>query len=87
MLYRYTSVTMEHFKIISDETFGYVRIRENSQFNNIQAERVIIEANVTARLFGRVNDVVLNRGSKLFFHGSIVGNVKNKGGELMIFKH
>jgi hypothetical protein len=77
---------MEDFKIIPAETYGYVRIRENSQFNNIQAERVIIEENVTARLFGRVNDVVLNRGSKLFFHGTILGNVKNKGGELLIFK-
>lgn len=77
---------MEDFKIIAGETYGYVRIRENSQFNNIQAERVIIDENVTARLFGRVNDVVLNRGSKLFFHGSILGNVKNKGGELLLFR-
>ncbi len=76
---------MEQFKIIAQETNGRVRIRENSQFNNISADRVIIDENVTARLFGKVNDVVLNRGSRLFFHGSILGNVKNKGGELIIF--
>jgi hypothetical protein len=76
---------MKDLKIISNETYGFVRIRENSQFNNIKAERVVVEENVTARLFGKVNDVVLNRGSKLFFHGTILGNVKNKGGELMIF--
>lgn len=78
---------MKPLKIIPKETFGFVRISENSQFNNIQAERVVIEENVTARLFGKVNDIVLNRGSKLFFHGTILGNVKNKGGELLLFRH
>lgn len=76
---------MKDLKIIANETYGFVRIRENSQFNNIRAERVVLEENVTARLFGKVNDVVLNRGSKLFFHGTILGNVKNKGGELVVF--
>jgi hypothetical protein len=76
---------MEDFKIIPTETRGFVRISENSQFNNIRAERVIVEENVTARLYGRVNDVVIKRGARLFFHGTILGNVKNKGGELMLF--
>lgn len=76
---------MEQFKIIPEETFGFVRIKENSQFNNIKAERVVLAENITARLFGSVNDIVLNRGSRLFFHGKISGNVKNKGGELIIF--
>jgi len=76
---------MNTFKIIPEETYGFVRIQEDSQFNNIKAERVIIGENVTARLFGSVNDIVLNRGSRLFFHGKIMGNVKNKGGEILIF--
>jgi hypothetical protein len=76
---------MNSFKIIPEETFGFVKIEENSQFNNIKAERVVIGENVTARLFGSVNDIVLKRGARLFFHGTILGNVKNKGGELVVF--
>ncbi len=76
---------METFKIIPEETHGFVKIRENSQFNNIKADRVVLTENVTARLFGSVHDIVLHRGSRLFFHGTILGNVKNKGGEIVIY--
>lgn len=74
-----------NLKIISDETHGVIIIRENSQFNNINAEKVIIDENITARLFGSIKNIVLEKGSKLFLHGVISGTVKNKGGEIQIF--
>lgn len=76
---------METYKVILEETLGFVKIRENSQFNNINAQRVVLAENVTARLYGIVNDIVLNRGSRLIFHGTILGNVKNKGGEIVVY--
>ncbi len=77
---------MSDLKLIHESVFGQVCIKENSQYNNIKADKVIIAENVTARLFGSVTDIVLKKGSLIYFHGEISGNVQNEGGELHIFK-
>ncbi|HXB39133.1 MAG TPA: hypothetical protein VNZ49_01245 [Bacteroidia bacterium] len=73
-------------KIIQAETIGVVEVKENSQFNKIRADKVIVNENITARLFGRVDNIVLKKGAKLFLHGRISGAIDNKGGEIFIFK-
>ena len=77
---------MSDLKLIREDVFGHVCIKENSQYNNIKADKVIIAENVTARLYGSVTDIVLKKGSRIYFHGEISGSVQNEGGELHIFK-
>jgi len=75
------------YKIIETETKGEVHINTNSQYNNINARKVTVAENVTARLFGNVSQLlVLKKGSRIFFHGTITGRVKNEEGELFVYK-
>ena len=73
-----------HLKIVDHEIHGVVKISEDCQFNKIEADKVIIDENVTARLFGTVKDVVVKKGAKLFLHGIIYGQIQNKG-EIVLF--
>lgn len=74
------------FETVDDLTTGIIVISANIQYNNIVADKVVIEENVTARLFGRITtQLVLKHGSTLYLHGSIHGNVENKGGVLNIY--
>jgi len=75
----------QQLKIIHDEMVGVVKVKEDSQLNKIAAEKVIIDENVTARLFGSVKTIILKKGAKLFFHGIVYGDIKNNGGEIFIF--
>jgi len=75
----------QQLKIIQDEMVGIVTVKEDSQLNKIAADKVIIDENVTARLFGSVKTIILKKGAKLFFHGIISGDIKNSGGEIFIF--
>lgn len=76
---------MYSLKVINEEVIGLVKIKENSQFNKLKAEKVVIDENITARIFGTANTIVLKKGAKLFFHGVILGGIKNNGGEIFIF--
>ena len=62
-----------------------VKIKEDTQFNKILADKVIVSENITARLFGKVNDVVLKKGATLFLHGMLLGGIDNQGGEIFIY--
>lgn len=76
---------MRNLKVINEEAVGVIKINENCQYNKINADKVVVDANVTVRLFGTVKTVILNKGAKLFFHGLISGKVENKGGEIYIY--
>ena len=76
---------MRSIKIITEETVGVVKIKEDCQFNKIRAEKVVVNENITARLFGTVKTIVIKKGAKLFLHGAISGSVKNHGGEIYVF--
>lgn len=76
---------MYNLKTISEEAIGVIRINENCQFNKVRAEKVVVNENVTARLFGSVKTIVLKKGAKLILHGVVSGTVKNNGGEIYIF--
>jgi hypothetical protein len=78
----------EELKIINEEVKGKVTITINSQINLLNAEEVVVEENVTARLFGTVHKLlVLKKGSTVYFHGQINGEFLNEGGELTIFEN
>ncbi len=76
---------MQNLRIINEEAVGVIKINENSQFNKVKADKVVVDENTTARLFGSVKTLVLKKGAKLFLHGVISGKIENKGGELFIF--
>lgn len=76
---------MQDLKIIREEVVGIIKIEEDSQFNHVRAEKVVVNENITARLFGSVKTIVLKKGAKLFLHGVISGKVKNNGGEIYVF--
>ena len=77
---------MSNPKLIQEHISGNIHVKEDTQFNNADAERVLIESNVTARIYGNVKDVVLKEGSRLYLHGIISGNVLNEGGEIHLFQ-
>lgn len=71
-------------RIIEEPIIGIVRVREDCQYNKIEAEKVIVEAHVTARLFGRVKDIEVKKGGKLYLHGVVYGRIQNEG-EIVLF--
>jgi hypothetical protein len=71
------------YTIIEKEVNGDVEISENSQFNNICADTVIVHENITARLFGTVkHKLIIKKGGRVYLHGNVVGTIENDGGEL-----
>lgn len=78
---------MTDFRIIRIITKGTITIKQNVQYNNIQAERVTVNENITARLYGSIHkSLVLKKGSKVYLHGTLNGEIINEGGELILFK-
>jgi len=76
----------EEFKIIHKEVVGKVEISVNMQIHNLKADEVTVCENITARLFGSIQKkLILKKGSKVFLHGVLFGDVKNEGGELHVF--
>jgi hypothetical protein len=76
----------EGFKIINEDVSGNVDITVNTQINNLNADEVTVAENVTARLFGNIQKLlILKKDSKVFLHGHISGNIKNEGGDLTVF--
>jgi len=76
---------LNKFVIVREKTNGDVIITEDTQYNHIVADSVIIEENVTARLFGEINTLILKKGSCLYMHGTILGKVINYEGDLHKF--
>lgn len=76
---------MNSLKLIQDEVTGLLTITENSQYNNINADTVIIEKNVKARLYGQVNNLILKEDAIVFLHGKVTGNIENTKGTIHIF--
>lgn len=78
---------MNNLKLIQHQTTGLVHIKENSQFNCIQSDMVILSENIKARLFGQIGDIILKKGSSVFVHGTVTGNIENQGGVIHIFNN
>ncbi|MCD6019206.1 MAG: hypothetical protein K0S53_2327 [Bacteroidetes bacterium] len=78
---------MNDLKLIQQAITGLVHIKENSQFNSIQSNMVILEENITARLFGDIGNIILKKGSSVYIHGIVTGSVENQGGAIHIFSN
>lgn len=73
-------------KIVKKKVKGNIIVEEDIQYNDVEAEDVIIENGVTARMYGNINGIlILKPGSRLFLHGKHFGDIENKSGELHVF--
>lgn len=76
----------DEYMIIRTRALGQVHVNENMQFNDIDADEVIIYEGIRARLFGNVNQrLVLKAGAKVFIHGKIKGEIINEGGRIYLY--
>ncbi|MBC7695663.1 MAG: hypothetical protein H7141_09485 [Burkholderiales bacterium] len=78
---------MKELKLIQDEITGLVHVKEDSQYNSINADLAILAENVKVRFFGQVGDVILKKGSLLYVHGTVSGKVENMGGVIHVFNN
>lgn len=74
-------------KVFDSEVKGEVFIRRNSQYNNLNADKVVVFEGVIARIFGNIkNVIIIKKNSKVYIHGSITGKIENEGGEIILYK-
>ena len=82
-----TYMTKSELRIIEREITGTLTVTRDSQYNNLNAAIVIVEKNVTARLFGTISkQLVIKKGACVYLHGSIAGKIENEGGEFYPYK-
>ena len=73
-------------KIIKKKVKGTIIVEQDTQYNDVDADDVIIENGVTARMYGNINGMlILKPSSRLFLHGIHFGDIENKGGEIHVF--
>jgi len=73
-------------EIVSSQINGDVVVAEDTQFNNINCDSIVIPENVIARLFGIIKgDITIKKGATGYLHGKIGGRIVNEGGVLYIF--
>jgi hypothetical protein len=77
---------MTNQKTIESEITGEVFIKINSQYNNINANKVIVAENVIVRLFGNIHELlIIKKGAEVHLHGKMKGKIENEGGKLFIY--
>jgi hypothetical protein len=74
-----------HFKVIQELTKGNITVTTDTQYNNLDADKVVVEENVSVRIYGKVKTLVLKKNSEVIIHGIIHGDVQNEGGEIRTF--
>jgi hypothetical protein len=77
---------MEEYKIIDKEIRGNIFIIRNSQYNKLNALNVTVSPDIQARLYGVIKGkLIINKGARVYLHGSLTGKLENLGGEIHIF--
>ncbi len=74
------------WRIVGKPARGRIFVNRNTQFNDVNAELVEIGKNVSARIFGTIDSLVLNEGSKLHLHGSVKNVLRNPGSMLIVYR-
>ena len=72
-------------KIITENVIGDLEITKDSQYNSIIGETVTVSAYVMVRFYGVINNLILRKGSTVYLHGKLHGNLTNEGGILYVF--
>ncbi len=61
---------------------GDIVIAEDSQYHKVHNANIIVEPNVTVRIFGSIKDLHIKKNATVYLHGSLSGNLVNNGGLL-----
>lgn len=70
------------YNIIQREATGDLNITENSQYNNVRADNVLVSEDVTVRMFGTISGKLsIGKGARVYLHGTLAGELDNRGGE------
>jgi hypothetical protein len=81
-----TMTALDDYQTVSEKITGEITIKENTQYNNIDADIVIVEAGIKAKLYGNIRKtLVLKKNSKVFLHGQFLGKLQDEGGRLYHF--
>jgi hypothetical protein len=70
---------------ITEEIREDLTIKKSAQYHKLAGCNVVVDENITARLFGDVNDLHLKNGSIVFMHGKVTGTVRNENGILHLY--
>jgi len=73
-------------KTVSKQVTGDLSVNEDSQYNNIIAENVIVSENTLTRFYGLIKQSLhLKKGAIVYLHGKLNGKLINDGGTLYVF--
>jgi len=63
-----------------------ITFSQNAQLKALVAKNITVIENICVKFYGIIRgDLILKKGSKMFLHGSLYGNLVNEGGELHLF--
>lgn len=75
------------FIVQSEPVTGILTITANVQYNNVNAETVVVEEGVRTRIYGTITkEIIIRKDSKVFIHGKINGKITNEGGRIYHFE-
>ena len=70
------------YNIIQREATGDLNITENSQYNNVRADNVLVSEGVNVSMFGTISGKLsIGKGARVYLHGTLAGELDNRGGE------
>jgi hypothetical protein len=73
-------------KIIDSLVTGDVNVTSDTQYNNMVAENVTINENITARIYGIIhNEITIAKDATLYLHGKHYGQLINHGGKVQMY--
>lgn len=73
-------------EIIDSLVTGDVTITSDTQYNNMVAENVTINENITVRIYGTINnDIIISKDATLYLHGKHHGKLINNGGIVQVY--
>lgn len=73
-----------NFIVVTTKITGNLTISGNFQYNSVDAKTVTVSPGVRARVYGNIETLVVEQGSKIFVHGTI-GEIIDKGGRVYHF--
>jgi hypothetical protein len=71
---------------VNSQVTGDIVVSQDTQYNNVFAETVLVNEGVMVRLYGLVNkEITVKKDATVYLHGKLNGQVKNEGGIVYIF--
>ncbi len=73
-------------KIVKEKVTGDLVVANDEQYQDVEVDTLIVEPNITARVFGVVKKVLfIKKNATVYFHGKLRGRLINEGGNFHAF--